>query len=386
MTANEAEIVYKTKLHYYDLDCIELYPGSKVGRDLLKTDASSYIKSISHLINKDRTLILNDHFESFDSYFLNFSDQVFKQLMNEKGFDRRRLIIVSGALPIVENYLKYIHHCKKNNLNIYPIIFDPYFQSSMAIQSIRNPLVYNYHPSTRKTNIFLFLNGQPRTHRIYLLVNLFQKNILEKCEYSFFASFNHTKDLIRKVKNNVTKEKLLVQIEELKDIQLPKELSIKQNDRLSQHSISEKDLVIFDKTYISLIAETVFFKKELFTDFSHDYWTTHLDGVFLTEKTFRAIACKHPFIIASRPYTLKGLKQLGYQTFSPYIDESYDDIEDDYKRLDKIVDIMKELADKDQSFWDDFTEKVKPILEHNFKLLQSNKKPYLYCPLKQSNL
>lgn len=382
-----SDIVYQTKVHYYHLDCVELYPGSEIGRKLLKTDVDSYINSISHLIDKNKTLILNDHCESFDSDFLYFSNQIFKKLISEKKFDKDKLIIVSGGLPVKENFYKYLHHCKTNKLNVYPIIFNPYFQFTMATHIISSKsVVSNYIPSTSKTNLFLFLNGQPRTHRIYLLFNLFKRKILEKCTYSFFYSLHQMKDLIQKTKSVDLKEKILHQIDELEVLELPKILTINPDDRLSQHSISKEDLSIFDSTYISLIAETIFFKKDKLDDFTHGYWTKHLDGLFLTEKTFRAIACKHPFIIASRPHSLKALRQLGYQTFSSYIDESYDDIEDDYKRLDKILHIMENLSNKDQEFWDRFLIQTRPITEHNFELLKSNKKPYLYFPLNKSNL
>ena len=57
----------------------------------------------------------------------------------------------------------------------------------------------------------------------------------------------------------------------------------------------------------------------------------------ITEKTFRPIAFKQLFIIIGQKHSLKKLKEKGYKTFSPNIDESYDDIEDNDLRLTKAL-------------------------------------------------
>ena len=64
----------------------------------------------------------------------------------------------------------------------------------------------------------------------------------------------------------------------------------------------------------------------------------------LTEKTLRPIACGHPFILVSTPGILQYLKSYGFQTFSKYIDESYDNIQDPVERLEAVVKLMQSLA------------------------------------------
>jgi hypothetical protein len=64
----------------------------------------------------------------------------------------------------------------------------------------------------------------------------------------------------------------------------------------------------------------------------------------LTEKILRPIACGMPFILAGTPYSLRYLHDYGFKTFGDFIDESYDQITDPYKRLCKIVTTMKDIA------------------------------------------
>jgi hypothetical protein len=89
----------------------------------------------------------------------------------------------------------------------------------------------------------------------------------------------------------------------------------------------------FNHTAISVVLETVFDQR-----------------IHLTEKILRPIACGHPFILAAGPGSLKLLKSYGFQTFSEYINESYDDIMDSAERLRAIVKEMQRIVDlpKDQ--------------------------------------
>ena len=51
--------------------------------------------------------------------------------------------------------------------------------------------------------------------------------------------------------------------------------------------------------------------------------------IFISEKTWKPIMVGHPFIMVGNKNNLKFLKDLGYKTFDKWIDESYDDIEDE---------------------------------------------------------
>lgn len=114
----------------------------------------------------------------------------------------------------------------------------------------------------------------------------------------------------------------------------------------------------YEDTYFSLIAETYFFQ-------------THGNIHFFSEKTFKAIMFKHPFILISCPGTLKTLRSIGYKTFSPYIDESYDDIANDGDRLIKILYETKRLCELTPTELAEFCEVCKEITEYNYNLLLS---------------
>ena len=79
----------------------------------------------------------------------------------------------------------------------------------------------------------------------------------------------------------------------------------------------------------------------------------------------------HPFILITRPYSLKSLRNLGYKTFSPFIDESYDDIENDIDRFKAIHDEITRLGMLTNDEWITFQENIKSIVEYNFDILKN---------------
>ena len=125
----------------------------------------------------------------------------------------------------------------------------------------------------------------------------------------------------------------------------------------------------------------------LFTD---SYWNivmeTYLDatgGVFLTEKTFKPIKYGQPFVILGTTNSLQYLKDHGYKTFSPWIDESYDQLIDVRERWLAVWDIVKQLSDVSlEDLHKQHTEMTSVIL-HNQAWFKRNKQQELERALKR---
>jgi hypothetical protein len=77
----------------------------------------------------------------------------------------------------------------------------------------------------------------------------------------------------------------------------------------------------YDDTYFSTVVET------------HQQGTCY----WPTEKTFKACAYYHPFLLIGQHHALKKLKQMGFNTFDNIFDESYDDINDFDLRVDAVI-------------------------------------------------
>jgi hypothetical protein len=90
---------------------------------------------------------------------------------------------------------------------------------------------------------------------------------------------------------------------------------------------------------------------------------TVVDGVkiHLTEKILRPIACSHPFVIIAGPGALAYLQRYGFLTFGDIWDESYDHEPDTVKRMEMIIQTMKQIQQLSESDW----KKVNAITEYN---------------------
>ena len=116
---------------------------------------------------------------------------------------------------------------------------------------------------------------------------------------------------------------------------------------------------LYSNSYVSVVTETNFYKSQ--------------PGRFVSEKIFKPIAQRHPFVLVSVPRTLELLRDLGYKTFSPWIDESYDLETDDNKRLLMVVREIERLSNLTPEELTNYLNGVRDICKHNFNALLSKK-------------
>jgi hypothetical protein len=113
-------------------------------------------------------------------------------------------------------------------------------------------------------------------------------------------------------------------------------------------------------------------------DIALDSWLTVIseasfaeDTCFISEKTFKFIADSHPFIIAGNKRSLKYLRDLGYKTFSPWIDESYDELDtwERYAAIGIALEKIKKLSPIERLEW---FKGLSDILDYNLEILKKN--------------
>jgi hypothetical protein len=114
---------------------------------------------------------------------------------------------------------------------------------------------------------------------------------------------------------------------------------------------------------VSLVTETIYQ--------SHDFplrdgGTEYVPNcVFYTEKTYKPIWFYQPFLVLAVPGFLRAMRELGWLTFHPYIDESYDDEKDDDKRMEMIVAELARLSKFNDDQWREFRHSVQNTIKLN---------------------
>lgn len=353
-------------------NAIYTLPGLVPNRAFEKVNVEDFAYTIDYYLKKynKEIVYLTDYPETFEPRYMNFVYVVASKLLSNYGMKPEHIRYVCGAWPIQENIDLYKQHCFENKWMLLPITLTNHFEYNMAEHIRKNTPDLSNIDKVKKSKIFLCMNGGARPHRVYLMTYFYKNKLLDKAHFSMHTNLTGIWFILKHLNINdawYKDFKRLLEFFYKNKPTMPMVLSLKPNDLDGQHNISKDDIKLFADSHISIINETSFFKKDFLEQ--GDLYNAHLDSIFLTEKTFRAIACQHPFIMSSRPHTLKHMRRLGYKTFSPYIDESYDDIEDDYKRLQKICEICKDLSNKNQEFWKHFQSGVRDIVLYNYNHL-----------------
>jgi len=91
----------------------------------------------------------------------------------------------------------------------------------------------------------------------------------------------------------------------------------------------------------------------------------------ITEKTLRPILHKKPFIVVGAPGILELLQSKGFKTFTPFINESYDQISNPIERFSAIMVEIKKLCDYDIVQLKSFINSINDTLEHNLENLKN---------------
>jgi hypothetical protein len=99
------------------------------------------------------------------------------------------------------------------------------------------------------------------------------------------------------------------------------------------------------------------------------------DALFISEKTWKPLVNGHPFLLVGMPGSLALLRQLGFRTFSPIIDESYDDILDESDRMHRIAMNIVALGRMNDDVLSDALQALKPNVEHNARHFLSMSTP-----------
>ena len=113
---------------------------------------------------------------------------------------------------------------------------------------------------------------------------------------------------------------------------------------------------IYNQTYYTAVIET----------------TIHADFAMFSEKEAKPIVAQRPFVIFGSPGHLRAFKQLGFESFAPVIDESYDNEKDLGKRFCMAVESMYRLCDRDP---EEVYDQLKDVLSHNKKHFEETSWP-----------
>ena len=317
--------------------------------------------------------------ESFATGYMRVIDKVVKPLLINWYFPMQNIIFVTGAANVQYNKKVYYKYCALMNYIPVPVYFTNTFEATSAQEKNQIEVFHSVEPQRIKK--ILCLNMQPRAHRLVTVSELIHRGLRDKTYLSFVKPQEHILSNLYEMKVFFPKleERVTRGINSIKD-EFPLNLTL--NDNIdNMHILNENDLHLYKNSLFSLVNETLFHHNvDYVSELNPIGGLNDIPGrmhcypsTFHTEKTWKTIRAKHPFIITSVPYILQGLRELGYKTFHPYIDESYDTIEDDETRVMAIMDEVERLCNMSDDETREWLANVQPICDFNYKLLRTKK-------------
>jgi hypothetical protein len=312
-------------------------------KDIIPIDVLNKCKN-----GKVKILVSLLHDPLYDDYNI----RLFETEMNKLGIDGSNLIFLGGS-KFVEYYEKH----KESRVKIYNehLFIRGYADMMKSFPTIGNlgymcELVEEKDLDENKIRPYKFLcNNKTMTkeHRASMAYFTIKYDLLNEGKFSF----------IQKVDKDTLKSQISKIIENPNEEYIQKIVNILPYE-LDTHHLSPNEKTNFGATnnmkdwygdsYINLVTETFFGRN-----------------VFLSEKIFKPLSNLQPFIVLGDYGTIAELKRLGFKTFEPFIDESYDLEIDPKVRILKIEKEIQKLKNKSIEEIHHWYYSIKEILLYN---------------------
>lgn len=313
------------------------YPfGSTDAKDLQlgygQSEFEENPKCKHHVIFYDQEPILDHSKKLFDGGFLQ-SSQAIKLLANSEVSPLKKQI------------------CKDHGyLDWY------YFYHGFAALDWYRDFRYLENAKFNFKNAFLSLNRlvtADRSYRLALVSEYMERNLLSKGSVSLHLNDMGYKTWKEEINDPNT------QIPELFKEQIIKHISpLTQSLIVDRHNVpgyasadtGSEATKLNQQSLFHVVSETIFY----------------YDKLHLTEKIFKPIVSKRPFILVAAPGNLAYFKSYGFKTFDRWIDESYDKEQDPVLRIRKIVDQIEKISKLSLSDLNNLYEDMQETVNYNF--------------------
>jgi hypothetical protein len=251
----------------------------------------------------------------------------------------------------VSEHSKLIHEYAKSE-NYY--IWYYFFHGFAALDWYRDFQYFEPQSFDRFDKVFICYNhltSNLRSYRLHLVSNLIEQGLIKYGRVSLFH--NGWQETIRDPLNPLDNRARLKIKNTLKHIKEPLIIDTDSPTGTLSATVNFDDLT---SAMWHVVTETIYFDPKL----------------HLTEKIFKPIVAKRPFILVGAPGNLAYLKSYGFKTFNRWIDESYDLEEDHYIRIEKITLEIAKLCAMSPALLEQVFQEMQEVLEYNFNHFYGN--------------
>lgn len=291
-----------------------------------------------------RAILLID--QSFEGYQTDWLWEYFYISCNKINIPPDSVVYVTGNQAALDQHDMYAQQNNiENSINVVPVdnLDILIYNTSKKLQVDFEKIIE--FKSNNNIKLYDCINHRLRLHRKINFWSLFKQGLIDDGHITMPLG-NMNIQIPTDLSKYEIDHETVIQANKL----LPLQIENVSRESITYPELSERILQdLYLETWVSVVTEASFMKEE--------------NTVFISEKTFKPITCMQPFIIVGSKYSLHYLRELGYQTFHPYIDESYDTA-DDADRFSSIANSLRKIKTiPDKLLW---LRSMKEILVHNY--------------------
>jgi hypothetical protein len=271
-----------------------------------------YIVGRTQLMNNAATIRQLVTEENVKIIFSNPAEgsETFVQHLRQYGVED---LVLSGALPCItggplpEQYPHIVYE---------HFLTQPFRYAENRLAAAQSDLIYRQEP---RPYDFLFLNGRYRPHRRALINELESLGLLDRALWTCLDGQDRPIQLLPEQ----------YEVPQFRSTMNTSGQGFVKN-QLFNNLWGEIYIhpAPYTDSYFSLVTETVY-------GYPHS---------FRTEKIAKPLCAGHPFIVAANPGFYRDLRNMGFQTFDHLIDESFDTLDNDTDRLNRLVATVRDLC------------------------------------------
>jgi len=340
---------------YVIASCVNHSPDDWTGHDPRVKSFFNYLndKYLRDLRSGKAFLMLDQSLEGYQTPWL---WDWFHKECQEWDVSPTRLIYVTGNMIADNVYEKW---CDDNNINVrMKVIPYAHFELDMGmttwgrnketslnkLPNFQDNLNYKLENSD-KLKTYACLNKRIRPHRVWFYNYLYHSGLLDKGLVSM---------------NEFDKHWYSWEGKHFEQGELDECSSV-----LPLLVYETPNNVLDDNIYINRFPEQVV-KDTFFTVVSEAHCGDFDQTMFLSEKTFKVIGCRHPFLIMGNKDSMSMMRKIGYKTFDGFIDEGFDTLPT-HERLKYIIESIRKVNKiEDKIEW---YKSLKETIEFNYNVL-----------------
>lgn len=214
-------------------------------------------------------------------------------------------------------------------------------------------LVDNSHSFSDVFITFNRLCTGPRAYRLDFVARIIEQDLLKRGRVSLHHKHGDNRSSVEDELNSSDCKLSDAAKQRVGRVILPLEDNLVIDEPIIPGSVSANlgpdEVKLWQSALWHVVTETVFYEEK-----QH-----------LTEKIFKPIVARRPFILLGAQHNLAYLREYGFKTFDRWIDESYDSEPDPEKRTAMVVEELNKLCMKSKEELKAMYWEMLPTLEYN---------------------